>query len=521
MNQTNSEAAPSAEKALLTLVDIEKSFGAVRALRGAALDLRPGEVHVLFGENGAGKSTLINIIAGVLTQDAGDMTLDGAPVSFRNVQDARRHGIAAMFQEFSLAPALTVEQNLLLGNEPGRGGVINGRSSRRMASEALQRYGFKIDLDAVTGELSRAEQQMVEMAKVMLISPRILILDEPTASLSERETEVLLNTVRRLRSDGVAIIYITHRMRELDQIADRITIMRDGRYITSVQSGSVTHDQLIELMTGRQVGELYPKIGNQIGKVVLKLDNVSTRDGRLHNVDIELAEGEIVGLAGLVGCGKSEIGRTLFGLHTISQGAIILNGKPVPAPTPRSMLSRKLCYITSDRRSEGLMLGRSTRENIALSALPTTVFSKGGVLRLLQEKGRVEELGKKLHLRPLNLEAEANTYSGGNQQKIVIARALARNARILVFDEPTVGVDVGARAEIYRLLAGLAQEGCSILLISSDMPEIIHLCHRVYVVNDGRIVDQLPAEEATEQRLLQGFFKDVGATTTVSAESAQ
>ncbi|WP_020180420.1 sugar ABC transporter ATP-binding protein [Methylopila sp. M107] len=520
MNEPDPTATTPDRPTLLKLTDVTKSFGAVRALRGAALELRPGEVHVLFGENGAGKSTLINVIAGVLPQDSGDMLLNGEPVSFRNVHDARRHGIAAMFQEFSLAPALTVEQNLLLGNEPGRFGVINGRANRRMAAEALKRYGFAIDLDAVTGDLSRAEQQMVEMAKVMLISPRILILDEPTASLSERETDVLLDTVRRLKADGVAIIYITHRMRELDQIADRITIMRDGRFIDCVEASAVTHDRLIELMTGRQIGDLYPKIERRPGKTALKLEGVSTRDGRLHDIDIELAEGEIVGVAGLVGCGKSEIARTIFGLHAISKGEITLNGERVASPSPRSMLKRKLCYITSDRRAEGLMLGRSTRENIALSSLPTPGFSRGGILRLSREKAQAETLGKQLHLRPLNLDAEAHTYSGGNQQKIVVARALARGARILIFDEPTVGVDVGARAEIYRLLQSLVHEGCSVLLVSSDMPEIIHLSHRVYVVSDGRVVDHLQANEASEQRLLQGFFKEPELATAAPTERA-
>ncbi len=503
---------------LLTLTGIEKSFGAVRALRGAALELRRGEVHVLFGENGAGKSTLINIIAGVFQPDAGEITLDGTPVVFRNVHEARRRGVAVMFQEFSLAPALTVEQNLLLGNEPGRLGVIRRRESRRRAAEALERYGFAIDLDTVTGELSRAEQQMVEMAKVTLFSPRILILDEPTASLSERETEVLLDTVRRLKAEGVAIVYITHRMRELDQIADRVTIMRDGRYIDCVDAAAVTHDDLIELMTGRQVGDLYPAIQRGAGPVVLRLDDVSTRDGRVQNVDIELAEGEVVGLAGLVGCGKSEIGRAVFGLCPLSGGQVVVNGEHVKTPAPRAMLARKLCYITSDRRSEGLMLGRSTRENIALSALVTPDFSWRGLLRLSHEKSRVEHLGRQLHLRPLDIEAEAGTYSGGNQQKLGVARALARGARVFIFDEPTVGVDVGARAEIYRLLASLVAEGCSILLISSDMPEILNLCHRIYVVNDGRIADHMQAGEASEQRILHGFFSEVGGPPAPEAE---
>lgn len=504
--QAQPVSAPPA--ALLSLRGIGKRFPGVRALHQAQLDLYPGEVHVLFGENGAGKSTLINIIAGALVPDEGQMSLDGRPLTLRSVQDARAQGIAAMFQEFSLAPDLSVAQNLVLGNEPAFGRFIRGADARRRASDALARYGFELDLDAQVATLSRAQQQMVEMAKALAGEPKILILDEPTASLSERETQALFQTIEQLKRSGVAIVYITHRMREIRAIADRITVMRDGSHIASLAAAQASEEQLIELMTGRKSGALYPPIRHHAGRSILRLEKLSTRNGSLRDVSLELREGEIVGLAGLVGCGKSEIGRACFGLEPIDSGVISLDGQRLSRLSPRRMLARGLCYITSDRRNEGLLLQRSTRENIALSALALPQFSSVGLLRLGTERRQVQALAERMHLRPLNLQAEAVNYSGGNQQKIVIARALAREAKVLIFDEPTVGVDVGARAEIYKALADLAHEGCCILLISSDMPELLGLSHRVYVVNAGQIVDHLEHHELDEERILHGFFRE-------------
>jgi len=504
---------------LLSLRGIDKHFPGVRALFQAQLDLWPGEIHVLFGENGAGKSTLINLIAGVYPPDAGQMHLNGSPLRLRSVQDARRLGIAAMFQEFSLAPQLTVAQNLLLGNEPRLGGafsgLINHRQMRRLARQALDAHGFDLNLDSLVGSLGRAEQQMVEMAKAMLAQPKILILDEPTASLSEREAQALFRTLEALKSRGVAIVYITHRLREIRVIADRVTVMRDGSFIACLQADEASEEQLIELMTGRKVGDLYPPLPatDSAAREVLRADKLTTRDGSIRDISFVLRAGEILGLAGLVGCGKSEIGRACFGLHPLSTGTLTLNGEHVKTPTPRRMLAHGLCYITSDRRFEGLLLQRPVRENMALSALPH--FSRHGVLSLGEEKRQLLTLAGQLQLRPLNLAAQAAQYSGGNQQKILIGRALARSdpssARVLIFDEPTVGVDVGARVQIYQALTALAQQGCAILLISSDMPEILNLCHRVHVVRDGRLVDHLQGSEIVESRILRGFFQDEAA----------
>jgi len=514
---------------LLTLRGITKRFPGVRALHRARLDVWAGEVHVLFGENGAGKSTLINLIAGVYAPDAGQMQLDGHPLRLRSVQDARRQGIAAMFQEFSLAPHLSVAENLLLGNEPNKAGLIHRRRLHRMAREALASHGFALDVTSLAGSLSRAQQQMVEMTKAMLARPKILILDEPTASLSERETRSLFRTLHALKAQGVAILYITHRLREIEEVADRITVMRDGSFIACLPAARATEPQLIELMTGRKIGDLYPPLPEAGTREVLRAENLHTRDGCLKDISLVLREGEILGLAGLVGCGKSEIGRALFGLLPLAGGHMYVNGEHLTQPTPKRMLARGLTYLTSDRRAEGLLLQRPVRENMALSALPRPLFSRCGWLRLGAEKRALRALAEQLHLRPLDMEAPAVQYSGGNQQKILIARALARNLEdnlkdkrkanapkpvlpILIFDEPTTGVDVGARGQIYQALIDLAQQGCAIVLISSDMPEILNLCHRVCVIRDGTLVDHLERPHIDEARILRGFFQDATHT---------
>lgn len=498
-----------AEKSLLELKGVTKSFPGVRALNKADFSLKAGEVHALFGENGAGKSTLINIISGVLQPDVGTLSLTGEELQFKNVQEARAHGISAMFQEFSLAPDLTVSENLLLGSEPRAFGMfIRRRAAKKTAAEALLRLGFRLDPNEITGHLGRAEQQLVEMAKALLTHPRILILDEPTASLSERETETLFQTIRELKSRGTAIIYITHRVREIWEIADRITVMRDGTHVGTVKVAQTNEDQLIEMMTGRKVDDLYPPIPHSGTEIRLEMCRVTSRDGRVKDVSIEVRAGEIVGLAGLVGCGKSEIGRLCFGLGEVAEGSISVNGEGVKDINPRAMLKRGECYITSDRRGEGLLLERSTQENITLAALQKPQVSTRGVLRMMREPALARRLAEQVRLRPLNLARAAGHFSGGNQQKILVARALAVGADIVIFDEPTVGVDVAARAEIYRIMAELVRAGKSILMISSDLPEILHLCNRVYVVNHGRIVDHLQREELDEERILRGFFRE-------------
>lgn len=506
INTMTSEPAPVGQREpVLVLRDISKSFGSVKALRSMSFDLKPGEAHVLFGENGAGKSTLINIIAGAFWPDSGSFELAGEAVRFDDVQQARRHGIAAMFQEFSLAPSLSVEENLFLGSEPGFAGFIDFGERRRKAEEILGRFGFQLDRRAMVSSLSRAQQQMVELSKALLTNPKILILDEPTASLSERETEVLFDLVRRLKAEGVAIIYITHRLSEIRAIGDRITVMRDGQLIGTV-GADIPHGQLVELMTGRPVKQFYPEIAHRPGRDLLDVKALATADGNVCDASITIRAGEIVGLAGLVGCGKSEIGRAIFGVCRAAGGEIMLEGKQIKRPSPRAMLNSGVCYITSDRRSEGLMLLRSTKENISLSALSEPQLSRFGWIRQRAERRLVSELGQRMALRPFDLNRNAGNYSGGNQQKVLVARALARSAKVFIFDEPTVGVDVSARVEMYGFMKELVEAGAAVLIISSDLPEVMNMSHRLYVVRGGQVVDHLEKSEINERRILEGFF---------------
>ena len=491
---------------LLEAKGVSKRFGAVQALGGMTFSLRPGEVHVLFGENGAGKSTLINIICGALQPDEGTLTLEGAPLHLRDVHDARKRGIAAMFQEFSLAPQLTVEENIFLGAEPRASIFLKTGERRARVAEALKTFGFDIPPTAIVATLSRARQQMVEMTKALLTEPRVLILDEPTASLSQKETESMFELVRELRAKGVGIIYITHRMKEIEVIGDRVTVMRDGRFIKTVDVKSTSQATLVELMTGRSIEQFFPDIAHAPGKAVLRVAGLTTRGGQVRDASLDVRAGEVLGIAGLVGCGKSEIIRAVFGLEPIAAGRIELEGKTIAAPCPRGMLDRGLAYITSDRRNEGLMMLRPTCENLTLSTIGQSILSRFGWLKTGKERDFARGLGERLRVRPLDLDKFVIKYSGGNQQKIMIAKAMARDTRIFLFDEPTVGIDVSARVEVYGVIKQLAESGAAVVVVSSDLPEVLNLSHRLLVVRNGEIVDAMDRPEISEARVLHGFF---------------
>lgn len=490
---------------------VSKSFGGVRALRAMDFGLRAGEVHVLFGENGAGKSTLINVLCGALQPSSGEILRNGRVVQFRDVQDARRQGVAAMFQEFSLAPHLTVEENIFLGAEPRRGIWLKTGDRRQRVQAALDAYGFAVKPTQTVLHLSRAEQQMVEMTKALMTDPGVLILDEPTASLSQKETEAMYGLIVGLKARGVGIIYITHRMKEIEAIGDRVTVMRDGAFVATVDVATTRQEQLVELMTGRQITNLYPEIAHNPGRPLLRLSGLTTADGRVSDASLTLHQGEVVGIAGLVGCGKSDLIRAAFGLSPIAGGTVEVDGKAVPRPVPREMLARGVAYIPSDRRSEGLMMLRPTRENLTLSAIGQPPLSRRSLLDLGRERAVAQDLGTRLTVSPLALEKAVLAYSGGNQQKIMIAKAIARDTRVFLFDEPTVGIDVGARVEVYGFLKALAEAGAAVLIVSSDLPEVLHLSHRLFVVRDGRIVEEMPKAEISESRVLAGFFGTAAA----------
>ena len=427
-------------------------------------------------------------------------------IHLSSVHHARSLGISAVFQEFSLVPQLTVEQNLFLDAEETWFGLLDKKALRARAADILERLGFPLHPGQRVAYLSRAEQQMVEIAKAFRSDLSVLILDEPTASLTERETDRLFALIEQVKARGVGIIYITHRMNEIRRIGDRITVLRDGRHVATVDARTPEED-LVRLMTGRVIEQIFPDIRFRPGGPILEVEHLTTAGGAVNGVSLHVRRGEIVGLAGLVGSGKSEVARACFGLVPISGGRVAFAGEPVTGLPPRRMLDRGFFYVPADRRDEGLMMMRSVRENVALPALSTPDFSRGFLLRREAESARVRDLAERLNLQPLRVEREVDHFSGGNQQKVLLAKSLTREIKLFAFDEPTVGVDVGTRVAIYEFIRDLCQSGAAVLLISSDLPEILHLTHRVYVMCRGVLTAELGGGDVSQENVLQHCFE--------------
>lgn len=502
------EGARTSAHPLLRTESLTKDYPGIRALNEMNFDLRSGEVHILFGENGAGKSTLISMLAGANHPTSGKILFDGKEVHLGSVHEARELGISAVFQEFSLIPQMTVAENMFLGAEPTQGGFLRPREQKAKAEEILKNLDFHLKPGRRVDHLTRAEQQMVEIAKAFRTDPSVLILDEPTASLTNHETEQLFKLVAKLRKHGVGIIYITHRMAEIREIGDRITILRDGRFIDTVDAATTSEDRLVELMTGRVVGQIFPKVNYNPGETILEVDNLHTPgSGGLNGASAFVRRGEIVGFAGLVGSGKSKFAQASFGSYPIESGRIRFKGQDVGKPKTRDMLKRGFMYLPSDRRSDGLMMMRPARENISLASLTNAPVSAGLFLNTRAENRVASELADRLNLSPRRIERLAGQFSGGNQQKLMLARSLTREFDLIVFDEPTVGVDVGTRAAIYQFIAELSENGAAILLISSDLPEILHLTNRTYVFYRGEIQAELAGDDITEANVLAHFFE--------------
>jgi ribose transport system ATP-binding protein len=507
------EPQGSGAPTLLRLENISKQFPGTLALDRVNFDVRAGEVHVLFGENGAGKSTMIQIIAGVHRPSGGQIFMNGQPLHIHSVYHARSLGISAVFQEFSLVPQLSIEDNLFLGSELKRGPLLDKVGLRRQAREVLDRLGFDLKPHEPVMYLSRAQQQMVEIAKAFRTKPSVMIFDEPTASLTERETERLFALIEQIKKEGIGVIYITHRMNEIKRIGDRITVLRDGKFIATIGVAEASDTRLVELMTGRVIEQVFPTVRFAPRDELLKIERLSTADGSVRDVSISVRGGEIVGLAGLVGSGKSQIGRSCFGLERLAAGRITFAGEVVYEAhkldrlKPRRMLDRGLYYLPSDRRLEGLVMMQNVRENIALSSLWLNTFSNAMFLRRANERSVVKNLVHRLDLDPPNIERDLEHFSGGNQQKVLVGKALAREVKLFIFDEPTVGVDVGARVSIYTFIRDLCEAGAGVLLISSDLPEILHLPYRAYVMYRGELRAELPQAEISEQIVLSHFFE--------------
>ena len=496
---------------LVATCSVTKEYPGVRALDAVDFDLRAGEVHMLFGENGAGKSTLISILAGAVQPTKGTLYVRGQQVSLHSVHDARELGISAVFQDFSLIPQMTVEENLFLGAEPRKGAFIDRRQSRRHAREILDELEFRIDPVARVDHLTRAEQQMVEIAKAFRSDLSVLILDEPTASLTKHETDQLFRLIGELTARGIGIVYITHRMAEIGQIGSRITVLRDGRFVDTVKAQEASEDVLVQLMTGREVGEIFPeRRAHPAGDSVLTIEDLTTHDGMVEGVSLDVRAGEIVGLAGLVGSGKSELLQAAFGARKIASGLVRYLDRESTGHGPKRNIRDGFLYLPSDRRTEGLMMMRSARENITLAALDMEPISRGVLLNPSGEARVAGELADRMNLKPRWIERTADQFSGGNQQKVMLARSLTRKFRLIAFDEPTVGVDVGTRAAIYEFIVELARRGVAIVLISSDLPEILHLSDRAYVFYRGRVQAELHGEDITEEAVLAHFFEREG-----------
>ncbi len=487
---------------LLKLTDITKSFAGVRALKGVSFELGAGEVHALVGENGAGKSTLIKVITGAHQPDSGTLEIGGEIVRHHSPAHSRALGVAVIYQQPALFADLTVAENIALHLEP-RGGwrTVNWGRRRAVARELLARIGSDISPDAEVRRLTMPQQQLVEIAKALGGSAKILIMDEPTASLSDREVTQLFGVIRTLRSQGVGIIYISHRLEELGQIADRVTVLRDGSYVGTYPMAGVTRSELIRHMVGRELDAIFPKIDVDLGPAVLELQNLSCAASGVRNVSLTVRAGEILGLAGLVGAGRTELARVLFGLTPADSGQILLNGQPVAIRSPRQAVHLGIAYVPEDRRRHGVILEMPVAHNMTLASLRQV--SSGGWLSFRRERGLARSLVQRLGVKTASVGAATGTLSGGNQQKVALARWVNTEPKVIVLDEPTQGVDVGAKSEIHRLMGELAQRGLAILMISSELPEILGMSDRIAVMHAGQIAGVLDRDQATQERVIE------------------
>ncbi len=492
------EPVPSAVPAV-ELRGISKRFAATAALTDVSLDLRAGEVHALVGENGAGKSTLVKILAGVHQPGGGTILLGGVPTPIHGPAHSRSLGIAVVHQEPRLFPDLTVAENVFIGHAPaGRLGSIDWRGMRQAAKALFAELDVQFDVGAPVRGLSMADQQLIEIAKALSVDASVLILDEPTASLSAHEVERLFAIVRRLRDRGVAIMFVSHRLDEVFALCDRATVFRDGRHVVTADTAGLTTADLIRHMVGRTVS-LFPKTENPIGDVLLEVSHL-TRVGVFRDVSFSVRAGEIVGLAGLVGAGRSEVARVLFGIDRRDSGEVRLGGTPVDFSAPSAAMSARIAYLPEDRHQQGLILDFSIAQNVTLPILPR-LFPRL-LVRASTERAVATEHTEQLSVRMTGVDQEVGALSGGNQQKVVLAKWLASGPRVLILDEPTRGIDIGAKVEVHRLISELAAKGLAIILISSDLPEVLAMSDRIVVLHEGRVTAQIPKDQATQERVM-------------------
>ncbi|MHB8627741.1 MAG: sugar ABC transporter ATP-binding protein [Aggregatilineales bacterium] len=492
------------DEILVLMEGIEKQFPGVHALVQCRFELRTGEVHALVGENGAGKSTLMKVLAGVYPKDAGRIVVKGHEVNIRSPRAAQLLGISMIHQELNLMNHLTVAQNIFIGREPRAklNFVLDDKSLKEKAQRLLDRLHLKLDPRAKVGDLTVAKQQMVEIAKALSVNCQVLIMDEPTAALTDTEIDELFNIIRNLREQGVGIVHISHRLEELKQISDRITVMRDGHFVDTVSTQGATLDQIISMMVGRVIYEAAPEIpDNPSQEVVLEVRNLN-RGRTIKNVSFTLRRGEILGFSGLVGAGRTEVARAIFGADRLDSGDIYVKGEKVHITNPSDAVKHGIAYLSEDRKRYGLALGLAIETNVVLAAFKKYLGTLGWV-KFSQTHKAAQHYVDMLNIRTPGLQRKAKNLSGGNQQKVVVGKWLAADTDILIFDEPTRGIDVGAKSEIYKLLNDLARQGKAIIMISSELPEILRMSHRVIVMCEGRVTGELTSAEATQEKIMK------------------
>ena len=494
-------------KVLLEMQGIGKTFPGVRALEGVQLTVREGQVHALLGENGAGKSTLIKILSGAYRMDEGKILFQGQQVEIRGPHDAQALGISTIYQEFNLARDLTVAENVFLGHLPTKGGRVDWSTVKARTREILDTLGVEFSVDAPISSLSVAEQQLVEIAKALNRKTRILIMDEPSALLGEKDLDNLFRVVRSLQAQGIGIIYISHRLREIFALADEVTILKDGRYIATHKVSDVTMDDLVKLMIGRALKDVFPKRTVEQGDVLLEVGNLSQAK-LLRDISFQLHAGEIVGFAGIVGSGRTELARAIFGADP-SSGEMRIDGKPYKPHSPAAAIRKGLALVTEDRKAQGLFLQLSVRINTTISGLRQ--LTRLGVINFGKELTLVKRMIQELRIKTPGPSFLVVNMSGGNQQKVVLARWLSVGTRIFIMDEPTRGIDVGSKSEIYQIMDELTKHGVGILMISSELPEVLGMSDRIMVMRQGRIVKELSRAEASEETIMQYAVGSAGA----------
>ena len=484
---------------LLRMNKICKRFPGVVALSQVDLAVAGGEILALMGENGAGKSTLIKILAGVYVKDSGEIFFEGRRVDITSPHESQLLGISVIFQELNLLPNLSVAENIFMGRENKRlGGFLDFGATRRLAGDLMERVGLHCPPETPVHSLPVSQRQMVEVAKALSLKAKLIVMDEPTSSLTEGETQLLFGIIRTLKASGVAVIFISHRLNEVFTIADRVQVLRDGANAGGLERNDLNEAAIIRLMVGRELKNIFAKEPVPIGERVFRVNHLSSP--ALHDINFELRKGEILGIAGLVGAGRTELIRAIFGLDRRDRGEIYINGQPVAIKTPEQAIRRGIAFVTEDRRNQGLILGMSVRENCTLVALRD--LQAGGFIRFHKERKTVREAIDLLKIKTPSMETVTATLSGGNQQKVVLAKWLVINPRVLILDEPTRGIDVGAKAEIHRIMSDLARQGVAIIMISSELPEILGMSDRIIVMHQGRLTGELSREEATQERIM-------------------